>query len=430
MPFEYYHSPCPAAPCEDSGAPRRTLPPNGTGKPRRRRRKGAVIAVFLVLILLLTASLTVLHILFPDSGRSTLDELLKRSDELFGFSFVFPEDPSSADSAGTDTQGGDVLPAPIPRAELAPDVKMQLNPAPEQPLSFKEIYDKVLPSIVGVQAYSAYGGSTGTGVILTEDGYIITNHHILSGRSEVEVVLSDETVYEARLVGSDAESDLAVLKIDAAGLTPAEFGNSDQLQVGDVVVAIGNPLGFELFGTMTDGIVSAINRDVRVDGYSMNLIQTTAALNSGNSGGALINSCGQVIGITNMKMMSSYNTIEGLGFAIPSVSAKEVVDILLAQGKITGRPTIGISCLTVTAEYYGQDGVCVKSVTTGSPAEQAGILPEDIIIRANGRTIATLDDLTAVRDAAGVGGTLELTIWRGGELLTTSLILVEQYELD
>lgn len=426
MPFEYYHSPCPAAPCEDSGASFCTPPPDGMGRPRRRRRKGAVFAVFLALILLLTASLAVLRILSPDSGRLTLDELLRR----FDFSFVFPESPSPTDSAGRGVTDGEVSYAPIPRAELAPDVKMQLNPAPEQTLSFQEIYDKVLPSVVGVQAYSARGGSTGTGVILTEDGYIITNHHILSGRSAVEIVLSDETVYEARLVGSDAESDLAVLKIDAAGLTAAEFGNSDQLQVGDIVVAIGNPLGFELFGTMTDGIVSAINRDVRVEGYSMNLIQTTAALNSGNSGGALINSCGQVIGITNMKMMSSYSTIEGLGFAIPSVSAKEIVDTLLAQGKITGRPTIGIRCFAVTAEYYGQDGMCIKSVTAGGPAEQAGILPNDIIVRANGRPIATLDDLTAIRDAAGIGGTLELTIWRGDEFFTAVLTLVDQYELN
>lgn len=430
MQFDYYQSPCPAAPCEGSGSSHCSPPPNGDGKPRRRRRKGAVLAVFAALILLLAVSLGALRALTPGSWNLSLDELLQQSGQLFGFFFSMPAEPSDPVEFPTYPQDGETASITIPRAELAPNVKMQLHAAPEQTLSFREIYRKILPSIVSIQAYGNYGSSSGTGVILTGDGYIITNHHIIAGRSTVEIVLYDETLYEAKLVGSDAESDLAVLKIDAVGLPAAEFGDSDLLQVGDTVLAIGNPLGYELFGTMTDGIVSAINRDVNVEGYTMNLIQTTAALNPGNSGGALINSHGQVIGITNMKMMSNYETIEGLGFAIPSVSAKEVVDTLLAQGNITGRPTIGFTCFTVTAEHDGLDGVCVSTVTTGGPADQAGILSGDVIIEANGQAIASLDDLTLLRDEAGVGGTLDLTIWRDGEILNVTLTLVEQYELN
>jgi serine protease Do len=257
---------------------------------------------------------------------------------------------------------------------------------------------------------------------------------VIAGCSSAQIVLFDGTSYAAKLVGSDVGSDLAVLKIDAQGLSAAEFGNSNLVRVGDVVLAMGNPLGSELFGTMTDGIVSAINRDVNVDGYTMTLIQTTAALNPGNSGGALINESGQVVGITNLKMMSDYETIEGLGFAIPTVWAKEVVDVLLSDGAITGRPTLGITGLTIPTgqeETYGRDsGVYVNSVTANGPAAQAGVQPGDVITQANGQSVATIQDLTDVRDEVGVGGTLTLTVWRDGETLELTLTLVDQYELN
>ena len=210
--------------------------------------------------------------------------------------------------------------------------------------------------------------SLGTGVVMSEDGYIITNSHVIEGCGAVDVVLQDERVFQALLVGQDAQSDLAVLKIACAGLTPAQFGDSTLLEVGDAVAAIGNPLGEELRGTMTDGIISAINRDVNVDGYTMVLLQTTAALNSGNSGGALINDRGQVVGITNLKMRAYDNTVEGLGFAIPTTTVKTVVDALIAHGRVEGRPTIGITGYTVTeelAEEYGcPRGVAVQRAPT------------------------------------------------------------------
>lgn len=425
MQLDYYQSPVTTEACET---------------PVRKRRKWPILVVFSALIVLLLAALIALHLAAPEDRRFSWEQMFP--DWEASFHFEFPEGFLPEEFQDEFDQFRDeITPQPpvrneklsLPAAAPAPHVELVLKP-PAEVLSFQEIYAKVIPSIVSIEVYSAYSASTGTGVIMTEDGYIVTNHHIIENHSEGYVVLSDGSEYEARLVGSDVESDLAVLKIDAQGLTPAEFGTSEQMQVGDTVLAIGNPLGSELFGTMTEGIVSAINRDVNVGGYTMSLIQTTAALNPGNSGGALINTAGQVVGITNMKMMSDYETIEGLGFAIPTVWAKEIVDTLLDQGKVTGRPTIGINCFALvdgSAAVYGRDsGIYVDSVTAGSPAEKAGLQHGDIILTANGQEVTTLEEFTLVRDEAGVGGVMHLTVWRNGETFETDLVLVEQYELQ
>lgn len=446
--MDYYNSPCLGTP---QGHNDTILPPDGGGIPRRSRRRHGrlVLVLFLILIVGCSATLGVLRILYPDQWSFSLPEWIQSVDSyhftLPGDFFDDPEEffqipdrffggtddhdwefPSNADTESTLTT--------IPRAKLNPNIQMQLIDAPVTSLSFQEIYNKLLPSIVSIQATGNSGSFEGTGVIMTSDGYVITNHHIISGCFAANVVLSDGTSYEAELVGSDVESDLAVLKIDVQNLTAAEFGSSSLICVGDTALAIGNPLGSDLFGTMTEGIISAINRDVNVDGYTMSLIQTTAALNPGNSGGALVNRFGQVIGITNMKMMSSYETIEGLGFAIPTVWVKEVVDTLLAQGAITGRPTIGFTCYAITANspvYNGHSsGICISTVTPNGPADQAGVLPGDIIFEANGHSLSTLEDLILVRDEAGVGGTLDLSIWRNGKVLEASVTLVDLYELN
>ena len=432
MQLDYYRSPCQGVSWEPGGAPIRgsTPPPTGEGRPRRRGRGRLILALFLALILLCAAALAVLRLFSPGAWSLSWDSFVRQFPD---FDFYFEVPDGSYEDFYIQIDQSDAV-TTIPRADPAPDVQMRLADLPEQTLSFPEIYEKVIPSIVSIQAYGASGAYEGTGVIMTADGYVITNHHIIAGCSAAEVVLFDGTRYDAKLAGSDAESDLAVLKVDAAGLTPAEFGDSDLLRVGDVALAIGNPLGSGLFGTLTEGIISAINRDVNVDGYDMSLIQTTAALNPGNSGGALVNSAGQVIGITNMKMMSDYETIEGLGFAIPTVWVKEVVDALLAEGAITGRPTIGITCQTIslTEESYVNQGsgVYVNSVTPRGPAAQAGVRSGDIILAANGQPVTSLEDLTVARDAAGVGGSLRLTIWREGETLELTLTLMDQYQLN
>ena len=300
-------------------------------------------------------------------------------------------------------------------------------------LTIQEVYQKVNPSTVTVVTELPRGASVGTGVILTEDGYIITNAHVIAGGTSCYVALADGSVFDAALVGYDAEQDLAVIKAQdtdgraAQGLPAAEFGDSDALSVGDPVYAIGNPLGVELRGTLTDGIVSAINRDVLVDGVNMTLIQTNAALNNGNSGGPLINVYGQVVGINTMKMGSSSTTsVEGLGFAIPISSTAYMINDLIAYGEVHGEVMIGISVQTVpvTAEN-GESALLVMEVTPGGPGDEAGIQEGDLIVEADGEALTKSTDLLRVRRRHEAGETLKLLVERDGRRFTADVVLRE-----
>ena len=321
------------------------------------------------------------------------------------------------------------------RAPTGDGTTLTISPCPTgRPTASRRSIRSAFDSIVSIRGYLDSGMNLGTGVILSADGYIITNSHVIEGSSRLEVVLQDERVFDALLVGRDVPSDLAVLKIDCDGLSRPVRGLL-LLVVGDPVVAIGNPLGEELRGTMTDGIISAINRDVNVDGYTMSLLQTTAALNSGNSGGALINDHGQVVGITNLKMEGYDSTVEGLGFAIPTTTVKEVVDALIAYGQVENRPTIGITGYTVTAEMAerrlrrppGRGGA---DRAGGLRRPDAGHSPGDIIVEANGETITTMEQLQALKDSLSVGDVLSQRIWRSGHYLERDVTLVDQYTLD
>ena len=330
----------------------------------------------------------------------------------------------------------ELVPAPeLRRAPTGDGTVLTLAERPaEAAMSFQDIYKKVSPSVVFIRAATGQGIAQGTGVVMSADGYIITNAHVIEGSFRADVVLEDGGQYEALLVGSDAATDLAVLKIDAQGLTPAEFGDSDQMEVGDVVVAIGNPMGEELRGTMTDGILSAINRDMEVEGRQMTLLQTTAALNTGNSGGALINDMGQVIGITNMKLMAYNSTVEGLGFAIPSRTAKTVVDDLIGYGVVKGRPMLGITVRPLTAEERTgrslDHGLWVEQVEEKSDAWTQGIRTGDVLLSANGVELSVNDDLLELKNALAVGKTIRFCLWREGETLDITVELVEQYSLE
>ena len=330
----------------------------------------------------------------------------------------------------------ELMPAPeLRRAPNGDGTVLTLAERPaEAAMSFQDIYKEVSPSVVFIRAATGQGISQGTGVVMSADGYIITNAHVIEGSFRADVVLEDGGQYEALLVGSDAATDLAVLKIDAQGLTPAEFGDSDQMEVGDVVVAIGNPMGEELRGTMTDGILSAINRDMEVEGRQMTLLQTTAALNTGNSGGALINDMGQVIGITNMKLMAYNSTVEGLGFAIPSRTAKTVVDDLIGYGVVKGRPMLGITVRPLTAEERTgrslDHGLWVEQVEEKSDAWTQGIRTGDVLLSANGVELSVNDDLLELKNALAVGETIQFCLWREGETLDITVELVEQYSLE
>ena len=396
-------------------APRSTPAPISAG--RRRRWSGAAAVLLFLLTMALLGGLTAAAGLW---SHSRLEEL-----------------PALADSTWQPLPVREELPeeTTVERAPTGDGTTLTISPLPSGGAhSPQEIYRENIASIVSIRGSKGDGMSLGTGVVMSEDGYIITNSHVIEGCGAVDVVLQDERVFQALLVGQDAQSDLAVLKIDCAGLTPAQFGDSTLLEVGDTVAAIGNPLGEELRGTMTDGIISAINRDVNVDGYTMSLLQTTAALNSGNSGGALINDHGQVVGITNLKMEGYDSTVEGLGFAIPTTTVKEVVDALIAYGQVENRPTIGITGYTVTAEmaagFDGPQGVAVQTVREDSDAQMQGILPGDIIVEANGETITTMEQLQALKDSLSVGDVLSLRIWRSGHYLERDVILVDQYTLD
>ena len=294
-------------------------------------------------------------------------------------------------------------------------------------LSVQEIYAQVNPSVVTVMATLKDGTSVGTGVIFREDGYILTNYHVLEGGSSCTVALSNNRSYEAQYVAGDAKNDLAVVKVDLKGLPAAEFGASDLLTVGDPVYAIGNPLGMELRGTLTDGIVSAINRDVQVEGRTMTLIQTNAALNSGNSGGPLINAYGQVVGINTIKMSSAYSNIEGLGFAIPSSSVEYLVNELLTYGKVRPEPVLGVSVSLLGEEVEdGVWGIRVLGVTPGSPANLAGVEVNDFIISAGGSGISSSQDLMRVRRQYQVGDELPVTLYRNGAYLEVTLTLNQE----
>lgn len=307
----------------------------------------------------------------------------------------------------------------------------------QEPMSIVDIARQVGPAVVGITATGESSSgmflipqqtqSSGSGIIISSDGYIVTNNHVVEGASSLKVTLNTMEEYDAKLVGTDPQTDLAVIKIEATGLTAAVLGNSSDVEVGELAIAIGNPLGQELAGTVTTGIISATNRQVTVDDVEYTLLQTDAAINEGNSGGALVNAYGEVIGINSVKMAST--GVEGLGFAIPSDIAKPVISDLIEYGYVTGRPVIGITGRNITEEmsqYYDLPvGVYIQAITEFSAAEKAGLRPGDVIIQCDGQTVETVDELNEIRDQHQVGDTLTLTIVRNGERMEVSVTLEE-----
>jgi len=310
-----------------------------------------------------------------------------------------------------------------------------------------EVYELTVDSVVGIRTEStvnafgqeAVSASAGSGFILSEDGYVITNAHVVSGAQTIHVDLFNGESYEAQLVGADSSFDIAVLKVEAEGLTPVSVGNSDQLKVGEEVVAIGNPLG-ELTFTMTNGILSALDREINTDGNPQNMIQTNAAINSGNSGGPLFDMDGNVIGVTTAKYSGSTNsgtTIEGLGFAIPINTALKVAYDLTEYGYVKGQAFLGITVKTLdsqTASYYSLPvGPRVEAINEGSCAEKAGLQVGDIIIKFHGVETATHPELLAALRKVQAGDTVDMTVYRAGKEVELSVTLDEkprQEELD
>ena len=374
----------------------------GTGNTEPPKQRGGLMAMMLILVIFLFGIITVLGIL---NIRLFQELKLKKQEAELSISFT---------TEVTLPPETEAVHLPDAAAEVVPDsqqTSLQLQQTPqsrenipvEGGLSLQEIYVQNIHSVVSISCTGYNTGSTGA------------VHHILP----------------ATLIGSDEISDLAVLRVEAQGLTPARFGDSGQLRVGDTVAAIGDPLGVKYRGTYTDGIVSAINRDVDVDGRTMTLIQTNAALNSGNSGGPLINCYGQVIGINTMKIGAFTDSagVEGIGFAIPSVTVKDIVDQLITQGYVSGRPTLGIEGEALSSfyqHYYRMPaGLYITRVEPGSDAASKGIQDGDMLLSVDDQRISTMDELKAVLFDREVGETVEVIIYRAGERYRVQLTIGE-----
>ncbi len=332
-------------------------------------------------------------------------------------------------------------PEDLPWGEPDPSVSLAVEPAAGSALSGRDVHQRVLPSIVYVEATAKghTGAFSGTGVVVTGSGYVLTNYHIIEETDYIEVMLLSDrgrTMHPAQVIGFDEDFDIAVLKFDGEGLglTPARLGDSDLLAVGDPVYAEGNPLGY-LTGTMTEGIVSALERESEVNSDGMGMIQTSAALNPGNSGGALVNGQGQVVGITSAKItglmrerdesLEDAAVLENIGLALPITDILPFVNRILATGK-SWRPSIGITCFESTVD--GRNGLQVKSVEKGVPAREAGLREGDLIVSANGRPVPTLTDLRRAIYRAGLDGEFHCVVVRDGAEVPVSFALVDKLE--
>ena len=426
---------------EPSERPRPQPTPMGRGRSRKRSNwLGTFVAILLLVIL--TCGVVYVTFFADIHVQRTGNGLLlyfgtRQAQPAVTHAVSQSETPAQAETPEADTSSA----LAAQPAQDPPSVEIESSPAaPATPasedeadgaLSLQEIYKKCIGSVVSITASSQSGKSSGTGIVLSADGYLITNHHVIENAQVIAVQTSDDRQFQASIIGSDEASDLAVLKVEADDLQPAEFGDSDKLAVGDRVVAIGDPLGAQLRGTMTSGIVSAINRDLEVNDRTMTLIQTDAALNNGNSGGPLINCYGQVIGINTMKLRSYYSTTaEGLGFAIPMAVAKPILEELMENGYVAGRPAIGISYDTLPLAfhiYYNlPEGVYISAVYDGSDAQAKGVAAGDIITAVNGTRVTSIDELNRVKNQFTAGDSITLTLYNGGSYRDVEVTLIDQ----
>lgn len=402
----------------------------GTGPTNPPKNRGTLVALLLILIIFLCGIVTMLSLL----NIRLFQELKTDQQQQQELAISFTTEPTEEPTEQTvPTQ------APVAIASSAPNATMNLQAAPKGidnipeggGMALQDIYTQNIPSVVSIACQGSRSSSSGTGVVLSSDGYIVTNAHVVENSNAISVQLTDDRSFAARLVGCDDISDLAVLRIDCSDLTPAQFGDSSTLRVGDTVVAIGDPLGAAFRGTYTNGIVSAINRDVDMNGRTMTLIQTNAALNSGNSGGPLINCYGQVIGINTMKIGTFTDNagVEGLGFAIPSTQVKEIVDQIVAQGYVSGRPSIGITgeaLSTFYQHYYRMPaGLYITEVEPGSDAAKKGIQEGDMLLYLGDTRITSMEDLKTALYDSEVGQAVEVIVYHKGQQYRLELTLSE-----
>ena len=385
-----------------------------TGKTRPPRRRGGLIALLLIAVIFLSGIASSLGLLNIRLFRQMQDEKVPEETSSLSFAAIEPDFVVPEETIPFRQEDSLSL-------EIAQSPASVENVPQEGGLSLQQIYTQAIDSVVSIScSLPGSGASSGTGVVLSEDGYIVTNSHVVEDAEGILVHFTDGRELMAQLVGADEVSDLAVLLVDAQDLTAAQFGDSSVIRVGDLVVAIGDPLGIELRGTMTDGIISAINRDITTGGRTMTLLQTNAALNSGNSGGPLLNCYGQVIGINTMKIgdYMSANGVEGLGFAIPSTTVKEIVDQLIAQGYVSGRPDLGFVGQDISVLYQRlynlPQGVYISQVDTASDAYAQGIRPGDVLVVFEETRIYNTEDLQQMLYSFYAGDVVQVGIYRGG----------------
>lgn len=410
--------------------------------PKRTRLIVGLAAVFLSVTILLTAVTAIVAYNF--ANRQKTDATTQTTTAMTSPSTQKPSTqkpesqqptPSPTTAQSGQTQSTTAISGSVTDKYFSiADAATKQSPG-KTALTIMQIAKMAKPAVVAISTESRIQNSlgqtgivdaAGSGFIITANGYIVTNYHVIEGAQTISVALDDGQIFPATVVGSDQRNDIAVLKINGTNLPTVSLGESASLEVGELAVAIGNPLG-ELSGTVTAGIISALDRQVTIDGMTMTLLQTDAAINSGNSGGALINSFGEVIGINNAK--SAGDGIEGLGFAIPIDTAKPAIESLIRFGYIQGRPKIGIGTRDVTkqmAEYYSlPQGVYVSSVEAGSAASIAGIKVGDVIIKADGKEILTTDALNDAKTSHKVGENMSITLVRDGQEMTVQLTLKE-----
>jgi len=402
----------------------------GIGNTQPPKNHGGLIALLLIVVIFLSGIVTTLGIM----NVQLFKELEQLSETVDSVPMSFSEDQTAETVLPTTEPDQDLV-----AIHAGDGASIQLTPTPqgvenipqEGGLSWQEIYQKNIPAVVSITTETLRECVTGTGVIISELGYIVTNAHVVEDAHSIQVLLTDDRTFSAHVVGQDPVSDLAVLHIEATGLATAEFGDSAALRVGDAVAAIGDPLGTSLRGTMTDGIVSAINRDVNVNGRNMTLIQTNAALNSGNSGGPLVNCYGQVIGINTMKIsaFAGESGVEGVGFAIPSATVKDIIDQLVKQGYVSGRPTLGLTgeSISLFEQYYYRwpAGLILTHVSEGSDAERQGVESGDILVSINDQPILSQDSLDTALYPMNPGDTVTAIIYRNGSHYQLTLTLTE-----
>ncbi len=388
------------------------------------KRRTGLIAAFVTIALILTVA----------TGAGVYYGIQSLTPERLGLAVTESTTTEDSRSSKTGETGSDTS-----RGRSGKSFSLESSAArsdtDREALSITQIVAQGKPAVVAIDTETTVATpfgrnsvipSAGSGFIISADGYVVTNHHVISGAQSIQVTLDNGDTYKASLVGSDPANDIAVLKIDGADLPTVQLGDSSDLEVGELAVAIGNPLG-QLSGTVTAGIISALDRTITVDGQDMMLLQTDAAINAGNSGGALFNSFGEVIGINTAK--NSGSGIEGLGFAIPIDHAEPIIEQLIEKGSVPEPPRIGIYTQDVTAEMAQQydlpEGVYVVQVGEGSPAAAAGIQRGDVIIAINGQETLTTSAINAVKNTIQAGDTMNLTIIRDGEKLEIPVVLAE-----